>query len=111
MKAAYITGAALAAALHVSGCATVKETATAKETFVACRAVDTATTIAILQRGGMEKNPIMAKVYSASPLAFIAFQIAVALYVSSHWDEYGDGTKIALNAVSCAPALHNAGQL
>lgn len=104
---AIAVGIFLAAAIHFSD-ALIGAT-TAKETFAACRVADTASTIAILRAGGVEKNPIMAKAYQISPLAFVAFQIALTVYVLYQWNEYGEGFKVALNAISCAPALHNAG--
>lgn len=98
--------------LAFGGCATtgiIKEVATSPKTFVACRAVDVASTIGILRLGGVELNPILAPLLSAGYGPFIAIELMITLGIMHLWDDLSPPQKMVLNGVSCAPALWNSG--
>ena len=90
------------------GCGTFMEK---KETFVACRAIDVVSTISILEQGGRELNPLMARILSHGYIPFIALQATVTWFITKHWDTRAPESNVVLNAVGCFPAIHNLGQL
>lgn len=77
------------------------------QAFVACRAVDTASTVAIVHAGGHELNPLLAKVIAHGWLPFIAIEGVVALVVAREEQHVAPTTRAAINAASCVPAIHN----
>lgn len=98
----------VATCILVAGCANFAS----KEAFAACRGADALSTLTILERGGRELNPVMAKVLSVggAPL-FVALQAAFVWWAWGTWDERSAEANGALTAVSCLPVLHNVGQL
>lgn len=103
--------AALLIALSLTGCASLKTASTAKETFVACRAADVVTTVAILGHGGIELNPLMNALMVHSYVPFIAVEAGIAALAWYAWDKLSDTGKMAANAVSCLPPSLNAVQV
>ena len=101
------TLAALLLVLTLSGCATIQEVASSKETFVACQVLDTATTyVGISKVGLMEANPIVAALLKHGWLPFIAFKIALVWIV--YEANFSPTTQTVANVVACAPGIHNA---
>lgn len=96
--------------LFAAGCATIERAATAKETFVVCRAVDVATTLYIVGHGGTELNPIMAPLVH-NPALFIGVQAVVVMFAWSWWDRLTPTERGVVNVVNCVPGIHNLGQL
>lgn len=101
------TLAALALAFTLSGCATVQEVASSKETFVACQVLDTATTyVALSKVGFVEGNPIMAALIKHGWLPFIGFKVALVWIVYNA--DFSPAAQTAANVVACAPGVYNA---
>mgnify|MGYP001558600514 FL=1 len=97
--------------LAVGGCSTtaIKEVATSPNTFVACRAVDVASTIGILRLGGAELNPILAPLLHAGFGPFIIAELVITVGIMSIWDQLSSPQKVIVNGLSCAPAVWNSG--
>jgi len=99
--------AALALAFTLTGCATIQEVASSKETFVACQVFDTATTyVAISKVGLIEGNPIMAALLKHGWLPFIAFKVALVWAVYNA--DFSPPAQTVANVVACAPGVWNA---
>jgi len=91
----------------LSGCATIQEVASSKETFVACQVLDTATTyVGISKVGLMEGNPIVAALLKHGWLPFIAFKVALVWIV--YEANLSPTTQTVANVVACAPGVYNA---
>lgn len=101
------TLAALALVFTLSGCATIQEVASSKETFVACQVLDTATTyVGISKVGLMEGNPIVAALLKHGWLPFLAFKAALVWIV--YEADFSPPVQTAANVVACLPGIHNA---
>lgn len=101
------TLAALLLVFTLSGCATIQEVASSKETFVACQVLDTATTyVGISKVGLMEGNPIVAALLKHGWLPFIAFKVALVWIV--YEADFSPPAQTAANVVACLPVVHNA---
>jgi hypothetical protein len=100
------TLAALALAFTLTGCATIQEVASSKETFVACQALDVATTyIGITKVGLVEGNPIMAAVLKHGWLPFIGLKIALVWAVYNA--NFSPAGQTVANVAACAPGVWN----
>ena len=101
------TLAALLLVFTLSGCATIQEVASSKETFVACQVLDTATTyVGISKVGLMEANPIVAALLKHGWLPFLAFKVALVWIV--YEADFSPPVQTAANVVACLPGIHNA---
>ena len=99
--------AALALAFSLTGCATMQEVASSKETFVACQALDTVTTyVAIQKLGFVEGNPLMAALLKHGWLPFIGFKVALIYIVYNA--NLSPPAQTAANVVACVPGVWNA---
>ena len=99
--------AALALLFTLSGCATIQSVASSKETFVACQALDAATTyVGISKVGLMEGNPIMAALLKHGWLPVIALKLAIIWVV--YEANLSPKAQTVANVVACAPGIHNA---
>lgn len=99
--------AALALAFTLSGCATVQEVASSKETFVVCQVLDTATTyVALSKVGFIEGNPLMAELIKRGWLPFIGFKVALVWLV--YKIDFSPPVQTAVNVMACAPGIYNA---
>jgi uncharacterized membrane protein len=99
--------AALALAFSLTGCATMQEVASSKETFVACQALDTVTTyVAIQKLGFVEGNPLMAALLKHGWLPFIGFKVAL-IYIVYNANLSPPAQTVA-NVVACVPGVWNA---
>jgi len=99
--------AALALAFSLTGCATMQEVASSKETFVACQALDTVTTyVAIQKLGFVEGNPLMAALLKHGWLPFIGFKVALIYIVYNA--NLSPPAQTAVNVVACVPGVWNA---
>lgn len=98
---------ALALAFTLTGCATIQTVASSKEMFVACQALDVATTyVGVSKAGMMEGNPVVAALLKHGWLPFIAFKIALVWIV--YEANLSPTTQTVANVVACAPGVHNA---
>ena len=101
------TLAALLLVFMLSGCATIQEVASSKETFVACQVLDTATTyVGISKVGLMEGNPIVAALLKHGWLPVLAFKVALVWIV--YEANFSPPVQTAANVVACLPGIHNA---
>ena len=101
------TLAALALAFTLTGCATIQTVASSKETFVACQALDVATTyVGISKVGLVEGNPIMAALLKHGWLPFLAFKIALVWAVYNA--DFSPAVQTVANVAACAPGVWNA---
>lgn len=91
-------------AILLSGCATIGS----KEGVVVCQAADTITTIKVLNAGGHELNPFIAKILTHGYLPFIAFKAGFAYLLTR--DSVPDEVRAGVNVVTCGVAAHNAAQ-
>jgi len=100
--------AALTLAFSLTGCATMQEVASSKETFVACQALDTVTTYVALTSkvGFVEANPIVAALLKHGWLPFIGFKVAL-IYIVYNAD-LSPPAQTAVNVVACVPGVWNA---
>jgi uncharacterized membrane protein len=99
--------AALALAFSLTGCATMQEVASSKETFVACQALDTVTTyVAIQKLGFVEGNPLMAALLKHGWLPFIGFKVTLIYIVYNA--NLSPPAQTAANVVACVPGVWNA---
>jgi len=99
--------AALALVFTLTGCATIQEVASSKETFVACQVLDTATTyVGISKVGLVEGNPIIAALLKHGWLPVIAFKIAIIWAV--YQIDLSPPAQTVANVVACAPGVYNA---
>ncbi len=104
MKQAF---AALALMLSLSGCATIQTVASSKETFVACQALDVATTyVGVSKVGLMEANPIVAALLKHGWLPFIAIKVALVWAVYNA--DFSPPAQTVANVAACAPGVWNA---
>jgi hypothetical protein len=100
------TLAALALAFALTGCATIQTVASSKETFVACQALDVATTyIGITKVGLVEANPIMAAVLKHGWLPVIGLKAALVWWVYNA--NFSPAGQTVANVVACAPGVWN----
>jgi hypothetical protein len=100
--------AALLGLLLLGGCATLSD----ERVFHTCRALDTVSTIVILQHGGTELNPILAAViHSGGYPALIVAEVGISYAVHKWWPGGSDGDHKLVNAVSCLPVPFNARSL
>jgi uncharacterized membrane protein len=100
------TLAALALAFTLSGCATIQTVASSKETFVACQALDVATTyIGVAKAGMMEANPIVAALLKHGWLPFIALKVALVWAVYNA--DFSPAGQTVANVAACAPGVWN----
>jgi hypothetical protein len=100
--------AALAAAVILSGCATLAS----NEATIGCQAADTVTTIAALESGAREGNPLLARVLEGAGLpglvlVKIAITWALLKYVRPERSELERTGRAAVNAQACAAAVYN----
>jgi uncharacterized protein YceK len=100
------TLAILTLAVALSGCATIQQVASSRETFVACQVLDTVTTIAAVSRGAVELNPIMAALLKRGYIPFIAAKFAAVWVV--YQVTMTPNMMTVVNVISCAPGIHNA---
>ena len=98
---------ALALAFTLTGCATIQTVASSKETFVACQALDVATTyVGVSKVGLMEGNPIVAALLKHGWLPFIAVKVALVWAVYNA--DFSPPVQTVANVASCAPGVWNA---
>ena len=100
---------ALTLAASLSGCATIGTVASSKGAFVACQAVDVATTVAIVGGGGTELNPLMAGLMKHGWLPFIAYKAALVWLV--YYMDWSPPVQTAVNVAACLPVPYNLGNL
>ncbi len=93
--------------LSLTGCATIQEVASSKETFAVCQAVDAVTTYAALTSkiGLVEGNPIMAAVLKHGWLPFIGFKVFLVWAVYNA--DFSPRAQTVANVVACAPGVWN----
>ena len=102
--------AAIALCAALTGCASLPQAASSKETFALCQAADAATTAVLLGRGGfMEGNPIMANLIRQGWIPFIGFKAALVWMVYQF--QPAPNVQVAFNAIACAPVINNLGHL
>ncbi len=100
------TLAALLLVFALSGCATIQEVASSKETFVACQVFDVATTyVGISKFGLMEGNPIVAALLKHGWLPMIGFKLALIWAV--YQADFSPKAQTVANVVACAPGVWN----
>ncbi len=99
--------AALALAFTLTGCATIQTVASSKETFVACQALDVATTyVGVSKVGLMEGNPIVAALLKHGWLPFIAVKVALVWAVYNA--DFSPAGQTVANVAACVPGVWNA---
>jgi hypothetical protein len=92
--------------LSLTGCATIQTVASSKETFVACQALDVATTyVGITKVGLVEANPIMAALLKHGWLPVIGLKIALVWAVYNA--DFSPKAQTVANVVACAPGVWN----
>ena len=97
--------AALALCAALTGCASLPQAASSKETFALCQAVDAVTTYAIVSKGGTELNPLMAGLMKHGWLPFIGFKAALVWMVYQF--QPAPNVQTAFNVAACVPMIHN----
>ena len=98
---------ALALAFTLSGCATIQSVASSKETFVACQALDVATTyVGVSKVWLMEGNPLVAALLKHGWLPFIAVKVALVWAVYSA--DFSPKAQTIANVAACVPGVWNA---
>ena len=101
------TLAALALVFTITGCATIQTVASSKETFVACQALDVATTyVGISKVGLMEGNPLVAALLKHGWLPFLAVKVALVWAVYNA--NFSPAGQTVANVVACVPGVWNA---
>jgi hypothetical protein len=101
--------AALALCAALTGCASLPQAASSKETFALCQAVDAVTTYAIVSKGGTELNPLMAGLMKHGWLPFVGFKAAL-VWMVYHFQP-APNVQVAFNVAACAPIPYNLGNL
>lgn len=95
------------------GCASmepVKEVASKKEVFAACKTVDVLTTAHILNAGGVEVNPVMKWIMGGGTALGPLIIVSAAIVAAVWWVDTPEVT-MAANAVTCPVAGHNIWQI
>jgi hypothetical protein len=93
--------------LTLTGCATIQTVASSKETFVACQALDVATTyVGVAKAGMMEANPIVAALLKHGWLPFLAVKVAIIWAVYNA--DFSPKAQTIANVAACVPGVWNA---
>lgn len=94
----------LVLAVLLSGCAALAS----KPATVGCQAADTLTTVAAINRGATEANPIVKAVIDRFGIAgFVVAKTALTVALVAYADDMSQESKAVINGVTCAAAAHN----
>jgi len=92
--------------LTLTGCSTLSK----PETFAACQAADAVTTIAAINHGAVETNPIVAwAIKHAGYAGMIGLKVALVAAVYYWLDDIHPDVIAVGSAITCGIAIHNIG--
>ena len=90
----------------------VRDALAAPETALLCQTADAVTTTIALERGAVEKNPIMGKIITKfGYFGMFAVKAAIVYYAFHHFNKTSETERVimaGLNGVTCAVAANNA---
>lgn len=90
--------------ISMAGCAQLAR----DEITIGCQAADAVTTVAALEAGASEANPIVAKIIASSGyLGLVVFKVVIAAILMHYSDDAPEAVGAA-NAITCGAALNNA---
>lgn len=89
----------------LTGCATLGN----PNTHAVCAALDTSTTIAVLEKGGIELNPIVSGIINSGgyPL-FVGVNLLIVYAFYHYHEQIGETATAVVSTVRCGAAINNA---